>query len=93
MLEGGNVAAAFNDAPHRVTQVGRLPYQAHAASSPNCAIADDKTESALIISTTLSACDGRYLFAGAVGARGPSLSQRWRTTKLHTLKSFAKDLL
>jgi len=39
-------------APHVVTQIGRGPYHAHAAFSPNCAIADVKSDSALIISTT-----------------------------------------
>src|SRR5262245_20732581 len=52
VLEKGNVTNALTTAPHSVTQVGRGPYQAHAAFSPNCAIADVKAESALIISTT-----------------------------------------
>jgi nicotinate dehydrogenase subunit B len=38
--EKGNVEAALAAAPHVVKQIGKGPYQAHAAFSPNCAIAD-----------------------------------------------------
>jgi CO/xanthine dehydrogenase Mo-binding subunit len=35
-----------------VTQVGRAPYQAHAPFGPNCAVADVKTNSALVMCST-----------------------------------------
>jgi len=50
--EKGNVETALAAAPHVVKQIGKGPYQAHAAFSPNCAIADVKSDSALVISTT-----------------------------------------
>src|SRR5437764_2721980 len=52
VLERGDAAVALRSAPHVVSQTGRGPYHAHAAFSPNCAIADVKDGSALVISTT-----------------------------------------
>jgi CO/xanthine dehydrogenase Mo-binding subunit len=52
VTERGDVEAAFASAAHVATQVGRGPYQSHAAFGPNCAIADVRQDSALIISTT-----------------------------------------
>ena len=46
VLERGNVAAALASATHVVTQVGRGPYQSHAAFGPNCAVADVRADSA-----------------------------------------------
>src|SRR5215831_15864505 len=52
VLERGDLTAAIAGATHAVTQVGRGPYHAHAPFGPNCAIADVKRDSALVISTT-----------------------------------------
>ena len=52
VLEKGNVANAIAGAAHVVNQIGRGPYHAHAPFGPNCAIADVKTDTALVISTT-----------------------------------------
>ncbi|HLH30526.1 MAG TPA: molybdopterin cofactor-binding domain-containing protein, partial [Terriglobia bacterium] len=52
VTERGNTAEAIAGAPHVVSFSGRGPYQMHAPFSPNCAIGDVKTDSALIISTT-----------------------------------------
>jgi nicotinate dehydrogenase subunit B len=52
VLERGNVAAAWPSATHVVAQVGRAPYQAHAPFGPNCAVADVKTNSALVMCST-----------------------------------------
>jgi nicotinate dehydrogenase subunit B len=52
VLEKGDVAAALGSAPHVAAQTGRGPYHAHAAFSPNCALADVKGDSALVVSTT-----------------------------------------
>ncbi|HXP89218.1 MAG TPA: molybdopterin cofactor-binding domain-containing protein [Bryobacteraceae bacterium] len=50
--ETGDFAAVIEKAPHIVKQVCRGPYQAHAPFGPNCAIADVKSDSALVISST-----------------------------------------
>jgi CO/xanthine dehydrogenase Mo-binding subunit len=52
VLEKGDLAAATAAAVHNVSFTGRGPYQMHAAFGPNCAIADVKPDSALVISTT-----------------------------------------
>ena len=52
VTERGDIAAAVASAAHVATQAGRGPYQAHAAFGPNCAIADVRADSALIISPT-----------------------------------------
>src|SRR5262245_8934552 len=52
VLEKGDVASAIAGATHVVTQIGRGPYHAHAPFGPNCAIADVKADSAMVISTT-----------------------------------------
>jgi CO/xanthine dehydrogenase Mo-binding subunit len=50
--ETGNAADALKTAAHVVSQTCRGPYQAHAPFGPNCAIADVKTDSALVICST-----------------------------------------
>ena len=52
VLEKGDVAGAIGKAAHMVSLTGRGPYQAHALFGPSCAIADVKTDSALIACTT-----------------------------------------
>jgi nicotinate dehydrogenase subunit B len=52
VAERGNVDTAFASAAHVVQQVGRGPYQAHAAFGPNCAVADVKPDGAIVISPT-----------------------------------------
>jgi nicotinate dehydrogenase subunit B len=52
VLQRGDVAAAFAGAAHVVTQIGRGPYQAHAALGPNCAVADVRSDGATIVSPT-----------------------------------------
>ena len=42
VLERGNITSALAAAPHVVSQIGRGPYHAHAAFSPECAVADVK---------------------------------------------------
>jgi nicotinate dehydrogenase subunit B len=50
--EAGDVNAAFGSAPHVASQVCRGPYQAHAPFGPNCALADVKPDSALVMCST-----------------------------------------
>jgi CO/xanthine dehydrogenase Mo-binding subunit len=48
----GDVAAALTGAAHVATQMCRAPYQSHAPFAPNCALADVKADSALLMSST-----------------------------------------
>jgi len=52
VTERGNADAAFAAASHVVKQTGQGPYQAHAAFGPNCAVADVRADSAVVISPT-----------------------------------------
>jgi CO/xanthine dehydrogenase Mo-binding subunit len=63
VLERGDVAAAMAGAAHVATQVGRGPYQAHAAFGPNCAIADVRADGADIISPTQDIYGTRAMLA------------------------------
>jgi CO/xanthine dehydrogenase Mo-binding subunit len=49
VLEKGSAGDAFEKAPHRASFAGRCPYQAHATFAPNCALADVKADSALVL--------------------------------------------
>ena len=48
----GDVPAALASAAHTVSFTGRAPYQAHAPFGPNCALADVKPDSALVMCST-----------------------------------------
>ncbi len=50
--EAGDVNAALSSAPHVATQICHGPYQAHAPFGPNCALADVKPDSALVMCST-----------------------------------------
>jgi CO/xanthine dehydrogenase Mo-binding subunit len=50
--ERGDAAGALKSATHVVKQVCKGPYQAHACFGPNCAIADVKPDSAVIMCST-----------------------------------------
>ena len=52
VLERGNTASALTSAPHVVSFSGKAPYQAHAPFGPNCALADVKAGSALVMCST-----------------------------------------
>jgi CO/xanthine dehydrogenase Mo-binding subunit len=52
VVDRGNVATAMTSAAHVATQKGRAPYQAHAPFGPNCAVADVKPDSALVMCST-----------------------------------------
>jgi CO/xanthine dehydrogenase Mo-binding subunit len=52
VLERGNVATGLSGAAHTVSQTCRGPYQAHAPFGPNCAVADVKADSALVMCST-----------------------------------------
>ncbi|MFO7287060.1 MAG: molybdopterin-dependent oxidoreductase [Gammaproteobacteria bacterium] len=67
VLERGSVAEAFASAAHRVTFSSRCPYQAHATFAPNCALADVKADSALVIAPTQDAYGTRRTLAALLG--------------------------
>ncbi|HEY1760062.1 MAG TPA: molybdopterin cofactor-binding domain-containing protein [Bryobacteraceae bacterium] len=48
----GDAAAVLTGAMHVATQICRGPYQSHAPFAPNCALADVKPDSALLMSST-----------------------------------------
>jgi CO/xanthine dehydrogenase Mo-binding subunit len=52
VLQKGDVAAGFEKGPHVVSFHARSPYQAHAPFGPNCALADVKADSAVVMSST-----------------------------------------
>jgi len=52
VVDRGDVAGAFGKAAHVASHVSRAPYQAHAPFGPNCAIADVKPGSALVMCST-----------------------------------------
>jgi nicotinate dehydrogenase subunit B len=52
VVERGNAADAIGAAPHKVAYNCRAPYQAHAPFGPNCALADVKPDSALVMCST-----------------------------------------
>jgi nicotinate dehydrogenase subunit B len=52
VLQRGDAAAALASAAHVVSQTSHAPYQAHAPFGPNCAVADVKTDSALVMCST-----------------------------------------
>jgi len=64
VLERGNTASAVTSAPHVVSFSGKAPYQAHAPFGPNCAVADVKAGSALVMCSTQDVYATRRTLAG-----------------------------
>ena len=52
VTERGNVGTALSSGAHTVSFSARAPYQAHAPFGPNCAVADVKRDSALVMCST-----------------------------------------
>ena len=52
VTERGNITQAFANAAHTASISIKTPYQSHAPFGPNCALADVKADSALLISST-----------------------------------------
>jgi nicotinate dehydrogenase subunit B len=76
--EKGNVASATAAAPHVVSFTGRGPYQMHAPFSPNCAVADVKPDSALVISTTQDIYGTRTSLARVLGLNAEKIQVRYQ---------------
>ena len=67
VLERGNAADAIGAAPHKVAYNCRAPYQAHAPFGPNCALADVKADSALVMCSTQDVYGTRGTLARVFG--------------------------
>ena len=67
VLERGNAADAIGAAPHKVAYNCRAPYQAHAPFGPNCAMADVKPDSALVMCSTQDVYGTRGTLARMLG--------------------------
>ena len=67
VLEHGNAADAIGAAPHKVAYNCRAPYQAHAPFGPNCALADVKLDSALVMCSTQDVYATRGTLARLLG--------------------------
>ncbi len=67
VVERGNAADAIGAAPHKVAYNCRAPYQAHAPFGPNCAIADVKPDSALVMCSTQDVYGTRGALARILG--------------------------
>src|SRR6185503_14876711 len=67
VLEAGNATEGFDRAPHRVTFSAHCPYQAHATFAPNCALADVKAGSALVMCSSQDVYNTRRVLAPLLG--------------------------
>jgi nicotinate dehydrogenase subunit B len=67
VLSRGNAADAIGAAPHKVAYSCRAPYQAHAPFGPNCALADVKADSALVMCSTQDVYGTRGALARILG--------------------------
>jgi len=64
VVQRGDIGAAFPKAAHVVSQVAHAPYQAHAPFGPNCAVADVKAGTALVMCSTQDVYATRRTLAG-----------------------------
>ncbi|MEP7313703.1 MAG: molybdopterin cofactor-binding domain-containing protein, partial [Pseudomonadota bacterium] len=78
-LERGDTAAAFADAAHVVAQRCLGPYQAHAPFAPNCALADVRADSALIICASQDIYNARRGIAPLLGMKPEQLRVQYAT--------------
>ena len=67
VLDKGSAADAFEKAAHRASFAGRCPYQAHATFAPNCALADVKADSALVMCSSQDVYGVRRTLAAFLG--------------------------
>ncbi|MGP0073910.1 MAG: molybdopterin cofactor-binding domain-containing protein [Bryobacteraceae bacterium] len=73
VLDRGNAADAIGAAPHKVVYNCRAPYQAHAPFGPNCALADVKPDSALVMCSTQDVYGTRGTLARILGLAVPKV--------------------
>ena len=69
VLDTGNASDAFERAAHRSTFSARCPYQSHAPFAPNCALADVKADSALVMCSSQDIYGARRVLAPLLGLK------------------------
>jgi len=67
VADSGNAGSALERAAHVVSASYRGPYQAHVPFSPNCAVADVTTDTALVMCSTQNVYGTRELVAAVLG--------------------------
>jgi len=67
VLSTGDTTEAFERAAHRVMFSAHCPYQAHATFAPNCALADVKANSALVMCSSQDVYNTRRTLAPLLG--------------------------
>jgi nicotinate dehydrogenase subunit B len=77
VLDNGDVTDAFRGAAHVVSQTYRGPYQAHGPFGPNCALADVKGDSALVLCSTQNIYDTRRKIAQVLGLGAEKVTVRY----------------
>jgi CO/xanthine dehydrogenase Mo-binding subunit len=65
--DAGDVEAALPRAAHMVESTYRGPYQSHGALAPNCAVADVKSDSALVMCSSQNVYAQRFALAQVLG--------------------------
>ena len=78
VLNKGDAAAAFTGAAQSVAMTCRGPYQAHAPFAPNCALADVRKDSALVICTSQDIYNLRRELAAILGLPEPKIRVQFR---------------
>ena len=77
VLDNGDVDKAFASSAHLVSQTYRGPYQAHAPFGPNCALADVKSDSALVMCSTQNIYETRRKVSQVLGLAVEKIGVRY----------------
>ncbi len=75
VIDRGNAADAIGAAPHKVAYTCHAPYQAHVPFGPNCALADVKADSALVMCSTQDVYGTRRTLARVLVTAGGQSSR------------------
>jgi CO/xanthine dehydrogenase Mo-binding subunit len=67
VLERGSAGEVLKSAPHIVSFAVHAPYQSHATFAPNCALADVRSDSALVICSSQDCYNTRRTLSGLLG--------------------------
>ena len=78
VLQRGDAAAALSGAAHSVSMTCRGPYQSHATFAPNCALADVRPDSALVICTSQDIYNLRRELGPILGLAEPKIRVQFR---------------
>lgn len=77
VLDHGDVTGAFSRAAHVVSRTYQGPYQSHAPFGPNCALADVRSDSALVMCSTQNIYDTRNKVAQVLGLAVENITIRY----------------